>query len=78
MTQVTQDDLLQALADALAQPTVGDAMTMHELREATGWGHDKVRGLLRRLQIAGRLDVVKVDRMGLAGVTKVLAYRIKK
>jgi len=75
---VTEDDLLQALRDALAQPTDAQASTMTELAAAMGFGLEKVRHLLRAVQDEGRLEVVRLRRPNLIGTTSLVpGYRIK-
>jgi hypothetical protein len=74
---VTTEDLLDALRDALAKPTDGTASTLAELIAATGYGNAKVRRLLKAVQAEGRLVVVKVYRANLMGTqSQVPAYRI--
>lgn len=77
-TQITTDDLLEALAAALGTPAEGEGSTLLELCDATGWGKDKVRRSLKALQVQGRLEILKVQRMSLLGVlTPVPGYRVK-
>lgn len=75
---VTTDDLLDAIRDALAKPVAGDASTMAELKTATGYGHDKLRRLIRLVHAEGRLECVRVTRPTIIGtMATVPAYRIK-
>lgn len=65
---VTQDDLLQALVEALAQPAEGDGgRTALEIQEQTGWSPIRVRTSLKRLARRGRLQVRKAPRLNIAG-----------
>lgn len=75
---VTTEDLLDALRDALAKPTDGTASTIAELITTTGYGNAKMRRLLKAVQAEGRLEVVRVYRPNLMGTqSAVPAYRIK-
>lgn len=76
--EVTEGELVQALRQA--QTVDSDdrgAMTTRELRKALGWGADRVREHLHELSAGGRLEVVKVWRMQLDGVTRrTTGYRL--
>ena len=79
MPAITQDDLLQALADAMTSAGPDDAKTFAELEDAHGIGSSRLRKLLRRLHQQGRLEVINVKRPSLSGVLQPIpAYRIKK
>lgn len=75
---VTQDDLLDALRNALLKPMEGNGVTVGELQETTGYSYERIRKALRVLSVAGRLEVSRVTRMDIAGrPSSVPAYRIK-
>ena len=77
--RVTTDDLLDALRDALTVKPGDDAPTSLELQAATGLAERKLRRALAAVQAEGRLEVVMVRRVDLAGrVQSVPGYRLKK
>ncbi len=62
--QVTETELLDALRQALPSGAnkvrPNGAFTRDELMGLTGWGHTRVSGNLKRLKVAGRLEVVMI------------------
>jgi len=76
--KVTQDDLLDALRQAMTVPASGDAPTVGELAAATGRNVQVVRASLKALLDAGRLEVVTMRRPALDGRMRVVpGYRMK-
>lgn len=76
--KVTQDDLLDALRQALTTPVAGEGLTGPELAQAMGCSISTARDALRGLQAEGRLEVVNVRRQRIDGRTMMVpAYRIK-
>jgi Asp/Glu/hydantoin racemase len=76
--KVTQDDLLDALRDALAKPVNGDGTTAGEMADAIGRPVAVIRKALRAVASEGRLEVVMVTRSDLTGRQQTVpAYRIK-
>jgi len=80
--RLTEEQLLEALRRALVEQQEGEepqgAMTTPDLREALGWGTDRVRRVLRQLKDEGVLEVVQVRRVDLAGrVFPRPGYRLK-
>lgn len=75
---ITAAEVLQELERAAALVAdAGDAFTLRDLQEATGWGSIRTRNLLRQAKKAGRLEVVRVQRENLAGYLQAtFAYRI--
>lgn len=77
--KVTQDDLLEALKEALGRPEAGDGFTVAELMESTERNDEVVRRGLKKLAAAGRLEVTSKYRRNLAGVLqRAPAYKIIK
>lgn len=77
MTNITQAEILDAIRDAVQTADVPDAFTMRELQDATGWGEKQARAKMRVAKLAGRVDVVRVERENLQGrMMPVLAYRL--
>ena len=78
---VTEADLIAALEEALASaaPDATGALTTAQLMAASGKGIDSVRKALIGLKAAGRLEVVRVAMIDLAGrQTTVPGYRVVK
>lgn len=72
MTDITQDDIRQAISDAFQKRSTSvEAMTTAELKKATGQPLLKVRDELCRLIEAGEWERVQVYRTSpLNGMTK--------
>ena len=77
--EITQDDIMKALEDALAVPTEGGAgKTTQEIMAEKGMSEEKVRKGLRKLQQQGRLVVSTVIRPSISGRPQSIpAYSIK-
>jgi len=75
---MTHTQLLQEIEAAFAAGSDPEgAMTSEDLAAQLGLGIKATRERLKRLKAAGRLEVVSVDRVTLAGnVSPVPAYRI--
>jgi hypothetical protein len=77
---LTESELLQAIADAAAHNTPDDpdgAFRVAEVAEALGWSGKRVIHALYKVQAAGKLQRCKVWRIDLAGRRMpVPAYRI--
>ena len=80
VTGITEADLLRALEEALVSGDAPEgALTALELADAMGLHINRVRGALRALKKANRLEVVRISYRDLADrLTTVPAYRIKK
>lgn len=63
---VTQEDLLKALVEALARPE-GAGLSFSEIQEQTGWHTVKIRNSLKRLHKQGRLIVGRAPRQNITG-----------
>ena len=76
--KVTQNELLDALRDALTKPSDGDGFTGPELARMMGCHAAAARDALRVLAAQGRLEVVTVHRAAIDGRTMTLrGYRLK-
>jgi DNA-binding Lrp family transcriptional regulator len=76
--ELTELDLLEAVLAANAGPDATGALSVYDLAEQTGHCENWVRARLRRLERAGRLEVLTVPGRRLDGhrcVTPV--YRLK-
>lgn len=74
--EITQNELVEALAKANAAPS--EARTVNELVVATGWTPTRVRMALGKLSAAGRVEIHQVLRLAINGMHKrVPAYTIK-
>lgn len=74
-TVITQNELLEALAEANAAPA--EARTVTEIVKLTGWNKIKVRDAIGRLALQNRISVHKVVRIGIDGRNaRVTAYAI--
>lgn len=70
------NEVLEALA--ALRPTDDGAWTADELRQATGWGKDRVMVALRTLARAGKLTITIVARPDISGrVQKKPGYLLK-
>jgi hypothetical protein len=78
--ELTESELLQAIADAAVNNTPDDpdgAFRVAEVAAAMGWSTKRVIMSLHRMQAAGKLQRCKVWRLDLAGRRMpVPAYRI--
>lgn len=75
---ITENELLAALADASQQPAPPDAMTADELQAALGIGRTTLRRRLALLKQQGRLLVWHTTRPDVAGRPHGMpAYTIK-
>lgn len=77
---ITEAEILDALRAALEEVAKGpdDALTTGDLVEATGWGEDRVRRMLRRMLRDGDAECVRVRRMAMdTRMAVVPAYRLK-
>lgn len=73
----TVDAIIAAIQSATDSEPDG-VVTMLELCERTGWHIDKGRAEIKRLMLAGRIEVVKVWRPAIDGVKRAApAYRLK-
>ncbi len=76
--RVTQDDLLDALRDALKAVPAGEGHTGPELAQMMGCTALRCRQALLAFQQQGRLEVVTIKRTALDGRQMTLrGYRIK-
>lgn len=75
-TVITQNELLEALAQANAAPA--EARTVNELIALTGWEVKKVRAAIGKLAMQDRIEVHRVKRTTISGLPiSVPAYAIK-
>jgi hypothetical protein len=75
-TVITQNELLDALAQANAAPA--EARTVVELAKLTGWTKDRIKDAIGKLAMQDRIDVHRVKRTAIDGkATSVPAYTIK-
>lgn len=77
---MTENDLLEALRDALKAPTERPegAHTVREIRAITGQAAETVCDALRRMIESGAVECVQVPQMRIDGrKTRVPAYRVK-
>lgn len=76
---MTENELMEALREALAQPEAPDAYTMQELCRIVPRSEDWIRNRLRALVAAGRVEPVRVPRANMFGaVAPTCAYRFKR
>lgn len=74
-TLITQNDLLDALAEANAAPA--EARTVKELEVLTGWHKRRIHDAIGRLAMQNRIALHTVRRTGIDGRNaKVTAYTI--
>lgn len=75
---ITQDDLLEALRDALGGPPESEGVTMADLCASTGYGNKALRRALVALAAQGRLEVGRSRRPTLDGrIAPVPCYRLR-
>ena len=75
---LTENELVQALYDALSYPAPTEALTVLELMEATGYGKKRIWRGLRQLKRRGLLEVFTVMREDIAGRPNPCpAYRLR-
>lgn len=73
--EITQDELIEALASAGAAPT--EARTVAELEASTGWPARKIRDAIGRLAMQDRIAVHQVKRPQINGTMRLVsAYAI--
>lgn len=68
--EITQAELLDAIAAAATTQGPDGAATVAEMQTATGMSATKVRQALKRFQVEGRLSVVSVTRLGIDGTNR--------
>jgi len=62
------EEWLSALQEAMRPEAGAEAgKTVRELSDSTGFGDDKIRTLIRRLQAQGRIAVKRAVRTGIDG-----------
>jgi len=80
MNNLTQAQILEELEQAIATShpeNPDDAHTTNDLSKMLGLSHGAVRGRLRVLFEAGRLETVRITRINIAGISQPrIAYRI--
>jgi len=70
------DDLLRALEEAQGHEEQG--VTSQELADSIGWSTKRVLRRLHELKASGRLEIVKMYRQNIVGVTTLRSgYRLK-
>lgn len=75
--RITQQELLEAIADASRGNAPKDARTVAELAEETGRRAERVREALQKFQAQGRLVVHRVERQDISGrLVKTPAYTV--
>ncbi len=76
--QITRDDIVEALRNAMQEVGPGEeGMTVAELREKMGKGEEVVRRCIKALLAQGKAKVVTVRRTDMAGrITSVPGYRL--
>lgn len=76
---VTQNDLLDAIRDAMTRPAEsGDGFTGPELASASGRSIDVVRTAIKQLLGSGIVEAVRVRRQRMTGVwANEPGYRLK-
>ena len=75
---ITTDELLLAIQQALGSANDEGARTVAEICEKTGRGATKIRQTLGEMARAGRLEVVRVRRPSIDGrSSSVPAYRLR-
>lgn len=73
----THAEILDAIRQAQEKEPEG-AVTMLELCEAAGWHVDRGRAEVKKLMLAGKLDVVRVKRLAIDGAMRQSpGYRLK-
>jgi len=78
IAEITEQELLDALKRAAGDAAGEDGATTVELADSLGWTKARVRGALKSLARAGRLEVVQARRVNLAGrVSSVPGYRLR-
>ena len=77
--EVSENELIQALMSAtVSEENPHGALTMNEIREATGMPVTRIRIELHRLKDEGKLGVTKVTQINLAGYAQGrAAYYVK-
>lgn len=72
-------DVLNELAQASRYAETADGFqSLTELVASTGWGDGKVRKVLKAAMAAGRLEVRRVNRPSLSGLTQpVPVYKVQ-
>lgn len=76
---ITESQLLEALLHAASPDNPEGAMTMQDLRQELGWGYQKIRAELHRLNREGKLEVTRVILPDLTGrMAPRPAYRVLK
>lgn len=79
MEAVTQNDLLEALRQALERaPDNSGALTCLEIARETGWDIKSARERIRAMIHDGRAECIRVSRKRIDGVMQMTpAYRLK-
>jgi DNA-binding IclR family transcriptional regulator len=75
---ISTDELLDAIQNALGPVGGEDAWTVGDLCEKTGFGRTKVTSVLKALSREGRIEVTRTRRMGIdQRMASVPAYRLR-
>jgi predicted transcriptional regulator len=77
-TNVTTDDILLALREAMNSAGGEEGSTAEEIAAAAGRSRNAILKWLKVISKQGRLEVVQVQRQNIAGiVAPVIGYRIR-
>lgn len=76
---MTQDELLEALREAMERPETADGLTTRDITKILGISEKKVLKLLGELNEQDLIEPVRVQRRNIAGVLHARpAYRLKQ
>ena len=76
---ITHQELLEAMHEATLGTSSddGNAKTIPEIQDLTGWGANKTRVAIKKLIAGGTAECVKIRRMNMTGGTSIVpAYRL--